>query len=182
MKNERESRRRVLHWAAWSSLAALVWPRSSQAAPNAGEGLGPRVAGSYLASVQHEGFPIALALITLTRDGAFISNDTSDQGALGLPKDGAVQGAWKQTGPRQIAAKTLYFSYGPDGLPIWIARTTGHFEFDPTFNTGAGTLTVDSFHLTENPLDPLDKDPLDPTAIPDATLNATLTARRITVD
>jgi hypothetical protein len=175
MKNERESRRRVLHWAAWSSLAALVWPRSSQAASNAGEGLGPKVAGSYLATVQHEGFPVALALITLTRDGAFISNDTSDQGAGGLVnKDGLVQGTWKQIGPRQIAAKTLYFAYQPDGIPEWIARTTGQFEFDATFNSGSGTLTVERFTL--------DQDPLDPASIPHDQLLATLAARRITVD
>src|SRR4029453_11535891 len=85
MKDKPESRRRVLHWAALSSVAALVWPRFAHAgASNGGEGLGARVAGTYLARVQHQGFPVALALITLTRDGAFISNETSDQGAGGL--------------------------------------------------------------------------------------------------
>ena len=175
MQDKPESRRRLLHWAAWSSLAALVWPRSSQAAAPAGEGLGARVAGSYLATVQHEGFPVALAVITLTRDGAFISNDTSDQGAGGLvTKDGAVQGAWKQIGPRQIAAKTLYFAFDADGIPLWIARTTGQFDFDQSFISGTGALTVERFHL--------DQDPLDPAAVPAEQLNATLTARRITVD
>ena len=178
MKDKPESRRRVLHWAALSSVAALVWPRFShanQGASNGGEGLGARVAGSYLARVEHDGFPVALALITLTRDGAFLSNDTSDQGAGGLvTKDGPVQGAWKQSGPRQITAKTLYFAYDPDGIPLWIARTTGEFNFDRTFDSGAGTLTVERFHL--------DQDPLDPAAIPADQLHATMSARRITVD
>ena len=176
MKDKPESRRRVLHWAALSSVAALVWPRFAHAgASNGGEGLGARVAGTYLARVQHQGFPVALALITLTRDGAFISNDTSDQGAGGLvTKDGPVQGAWKQSGPREIEAKTLYFAYDPDGIPLWIARTTGEFKFDRTFNTGAGTLTVARFHM--------DQDPLDPAAIPADQLHATMSARRITVD
>lgn len=180
MKEKSESRRRLLHWAAVSSVVGLMWPRSSQAASPAGEGLGPRVAGSYLASVQHEGFDVALALITLTRDGGFISNDTSDQGVGGLvTKDGPVQGTWKQVGPRRIAAKTLYFAFDPDGIPIWIARTTGEFQFDEAFNTGSGALTVARFHLVAGQLD---KDPLDPAATPDEELQATMTARRITVD
>jgi hypothetical protein len=176
MKEEREGRRRVLQWAAWGSLAALVWPRSAQAkSHDEDDDFGPRVAGSYLASVQHEGFPVALALITLTRDGGFLSNDTSDQGANGLvTKDGPVQGAWKQIGKRRIAARTLYFAYDQDGIPIWIARTTGKFEFDRTFDTGRGTLTVERFRL--------DQDPLDPAETPNDKLEATLTARRITVD
>jgi hypothetical protein len=133
------------------------------------------VAGTYLASVQHEGFPLALALITLTRDGAFISNDTSDQGAGGLvTRDGPVQGAWKQIGPREIAVKTLYFAYDPDGIPKWIARTTGTCKFDRHFRSGTGTLTIERFEP--------DKDPLDPDETPHDSLNATLTGRRITVD
>jgi hypothetical protein len=175
MNDKPASRRRLLHWAALSSVAALVWPRSSQAAANGGEGLGARIAGSYLGTVQHDAFPLALAVITLTRDGAFISNDTSDQGAGGLvPKDGAVQGVWKQVGPRRIAAKTLYFGFDPNGIPQWIARTTGQFQFDRAFNSGTGDLTIALFHL--------DQDPLDPSAIPAEQLHATMTARRITVD
>ena len=175
MNDKPESRRRLLHWAALSSVVALVWPRASQAAAHGGEGLGARIAGSYLGRVQHDAFPLALAVITLTSDGTFISNDTSDQGAGGLvPKDGAVQGVWKQVGPRRIAAKTLYFAFDPNGIPQWIARTTGQFEFDRSFNTGTGDLTIDLFHL--------DQDPLDPSATPVQQLHATMTARRITVD
>jgi hypothetical protein len=175
MKEKTEGRRRLLQWAALSSVVGVLLPRSSQAASSSGDGLGPRVAGSYLATVQHDGFPVALALITLTRDGAFISNDTSDQGAGGLvTKDGAVHGTWKQIGPRRIAAKTLYFAFQADSIPQWIARTTGEFEFDKDFNTGNGSLTIERFAL--------DQDPLDPASVPNDALNATLTARRITVD
>jgi hypothetical protein len=175
MNDKPESRRRLLHWAALSSVVALVWPRSSHAAENGGEGLGARIAGSYLAKVHHDAFPLALAVITLTSDGGFISNDTSDQGAGGLvPKDGAVQGVWKKVGPRTIAAKTIYFAFSPDGIPQWIARTTGQFEFDRKFDSGTGDLTIALF--------PLDQDPLDPSATPVQQLHATMTARRITVD
>lgn len=170
------SRRRLLSWAALSALAGFLWPRPTEAASGArGAGFGPAVAGTYFLSVQHEGFPVALALVTLTRDGGFISNDTSDHGAGGLvTRDGPVHGTWKQSGPHRIAVKTLYFAFDANGIPIWIARTTGRFDFDTAFNSGNGTLTVERFRM--------DQDPLDPTEIPHDQLNATVTARRVTVD
>jgi len=114
-------------------------------------------------------------LVTLTRDGGFIANDTGDHGAGGLTTlDGPVQGTWKQIGVRLIKARTLYFAFDPAGFPIWIARTNGEFQFDDDFASGAGTLTIERFEM--------DQDPLDPTAIPHDQLNATFTARRVTAD
>jgi hypothetical protein len=184
MSEESVGRRRLFSWAALTSVGAFLWSRAAWAdskgsgSDNGGSAFGERVAGTYLLKVQHEGFPLALALVTLTRDGAFLSNDTSDQGAGGLVTvDGPVHGTWKKIDARRIKARTLYFAYDPNGLPLWIARTTGEFTFDRHFDSGAGTLTVERFHL--------DQDPLDPTAIsddPDSPLNATFTARRVTAD
>ena len=141
-----------------------------------GEGaFGRRIAGTYFLEVQHEGFPLALALVTLTRDGGFIANDTSDMGAGGLVNhDGPVQGTWKRIDRRTVAARTLYFAYDDNGIPKWIARTTGEFIFERGFHRGIGTLKVERFHLNQDPLDD-DEEPHDE-------LNATLTARRVTVD
>jgi|SRR5689334_6336534 hypothetical protein len=178
MKEQAVGRRRFFSWAALTSTVGLLWSRAAWADQNGsgpGDGLGPRVAGTYLLDVQHVGFPLALALVTLTRDGGFISNDTSDHGAGGLvTEDGPVQGTWRQTGPRNIKARTLYFAFDPNGLPKWIARTTGQFEFSVDFNSGTGTLTVERFTLSQ--------DPLDPASIPHDTLDATFTARRVTAD
>ena len=69
--------------------------------------------------------------------------------------------------------RTLYFAYDPDGIPLAFWRSDGTFEFDPGFESGAGSLVVSKFLL--------DQDPLDPDEVPQDTLNATLTARRITV-
>ena len=180
MEQETLGRRGLLRWGVFASVAGLLWPRrldaASASSPSAGgqPALGPLVAGTYLLAVQHEGFPLALALVTLTRDGGFISNDTSDHGAGGLvTQDGPVQGTWKQIGPRQIAARTLYFAFDPNGIPMWIARTTGRFEFDSGFDSGNGSLLVERFAM--------DQDPLDPDAVPHDQLNATFTARRVTV-
>jgi len=179
MQEADTNRRRLLGWAFWGSLIGFLWPRSAEAAnggPPAvgGAPFGPQVAGTYLATVLHQGFPPALALITLTADGGFISNDTSDQGAGGMvTRDGPVQGTWKRIGPNQIAARTLYFAFDPKGMPIWIARSTGRFAFDNSFNSGNGTLTVERFKM--------DQDPFDPRQAPSDSLNATITARRIIV-
>ena len=183
MSEEGVGRRRLFSWAAVTSLAGLVWSRAawadSKSSNSDSEGLGTKVAGTYLLTVLHEGFPPALALVTLTRDGGFLANDTSDQGALGLTHDGLVQGSWKKIGPRRIKARTLYFAFEPggSGIPQWIARSTGEFEFDKTFTSGSGALTVERFDLSQDPLDPneVPSDPAGP-------LQATLTARRVTVD
>lgn len=179
MSEEAVGRRRLFSWAAITSLAGLMWSRSawadSKGNDTGGDAFGEKVAGTYFLKVQHQDFPLALALVTLTRDGGFISNDTSDQGAGGLvTKDGPVQGTWKKAGPRRIKARTLYFAYDPNGMPIWIARTSGEFEFDRHFNTGTGTLTVHRFTL--------DQDPLDPNELPADELEATFSARRVTAD
>ena len=178
MSEEAVGRRRLFGWAALTSLAGLVWSRAAWAdsrGSDSGSAFGEKVAGTYFLKVQHEGFPLALALVTLTRDGAFLSNDTSDRGANGLvTEDGPVHGTWKKIGPRRIKARTLYFAFDPNGIPIWIARTTGEFEFDRHFDTGAGTLTVERFTLAQ--------DPLDPASVPADELEATFTARRVTAD
>jgi hypothetical protein len=178
MSEEAVGRRRLFGWAAITSLAGLVWSRTAWAdskGSDNGNAFGEKVAGTYFLNVQHEGFPLALALVTLTRDGGFISNDTSDQGAGGLvTKDGPVQGTWKKSGPRRIKARTLYFAFDPSGIPIWIARTTGEFEFDKHFNGGTGKLTVHRFTL--------DQDPLNPNTLPADELEADFTARRLTAD
>ena len=96
MSEEAVGRRRVFSWAACASLVGFLWTRVASAdskgsgPDNGGAAFGEKVAGTYFLKVSHEGFPTALALVTLTRDGAFLSNDTSDQGALGLTHDGAV--------------------------------------------------------------------------------------------
>jgi len=180
MSEEAVGRRRVFSWAACASLVGFLWTRVASAdskgsgPDNGGAAFGEKVAGTYFLKVSHEGFPTALALVTLTRDGAFLSNDTSDQGALGLTHDGAVHGTWKKIGSRRIKARTLYFAFDDNGIPIWIARTTGEFQFDHQFDSGAGTLTVERFTL--------DQDPLDSHAIPNDQLKATFTARRVTAD
>jgi hypothetical protein len=179
MSEEAVGRRRLFSWAAITSLAGLVWSRAawadSKGSGTGGDEFGEQVAGTYFLKVQHEGFPLALALVTLTRDGGFISNDTSDQGAGGLvTKDGPVQGTWKKIGSRRIKAKTLYFAFDPDGIPLWIARTKGEFEFDRHFNAGTGKLRVERFTT--------DQDPLDPNEVPHDQLDATFTARRVTAD
>ena|SRR6266571_4575427 len=189
MEQETLGRRGLLRWGVFASVAGLLWPRRLEAAssssPAAGgqPAFGPLVAGTYLLAVQHDGFPVlALALVTLTRDGGFIANDTSDQGGFpGTTKDGPVQGSWSQVGPRQIAARTLYFAFDPNGIPKWIARTTGQFEFDPNFNSGSGSLLVERFAIGEDGGVAEGADPLDPDAVPHDSLNATFTARRVTV-
>jgi hypothetical protein len=179
MQEADTKRRRLLSWTLWGSLIGFLWPRFSEAANEGPPGvggapMGPQVAGTYLATVLHQGFPPALALITLTADGSFISNDTSDHGAGGMvTRDGPVHGTWKRIGPNQVAARTLYFAFDPNGMPIWIARTTGRFNFDNGFNSGNGTLTVERFKMNQ--------DPLDPRQVPSDSLNATMTARRIIV-
>jgi hypothetical protein len=134
--------------------------------------IGRRVAGTYLLDVRHEGFPPALALVTLTRDGGFISTDVSDQGAGGLSTiDSPVHGTWKATGLRRLSATTFYFGFDPEGIPKWIGRAHGTFNFDAQFRTGKGTFKIERFQM--------DQDPLDPSEVPHDVLNATLTARRI---
>ncbi len=157
--------------AAVAIALFAVW---QTAALSQKRGLGERIAGTYFLEVQHTGFPLAHGLVTLTRDGGFLSNDTSDHGANGLvTRDGPVHGTWKQVGPRQVRARTLYFAYDPKGIPKWIARTTGEFDFDRGFDSGTGTLRVERFRM--------DQDPLSPDAKPVDTLDATFKARRLTV-
>ena len=137
--------------------------------------VGRKAAGSYYLEVLHEGFPPAAALVTMTRDGGFISTDVSDEGAGGLSTiDSPVHGTWKAIGRRTLEATTVYFGFDSDGIPVWIARSKGRFRFDSDFSSGEGELLVERFTF--------DQDPLDPTEVPADQLQATFTARRITAD
>jgi hypothetical protein len=171
--------KRIIRWLVTASLLLAAIPSAAQGNDPAGlraqTSFGIRAAGSYLLEVLHEGFPPAAALVTLTRDGGFLSTDVSDFGAGGLSTiDSPVHGTWKATGPRTLEATTFYFGFDEDGIPIWIARSKGQFEFDAAFRTGSGSLVVERFTF--------EQDPLDPSEVPADRLAATLTARRISSD
>ena len=143
-------------------LVAGVAPGSAAAQ----DGLfGIRVAGSFLAELELTGpsgeeFAIQ-ALATLGADGGAVATDTDDFGfGTGTFFHSPKQGAWKRTGRRAVSITLLEFAYDEAGALTTIYKLVfdGRFD-DRNLNTGRGTVTLDAFLPTQNPLDP-DQDPV----------------------
>jgi hypothetical protein len=159
--------------SGWLLLAGIA-PGSAAAQ----EGLfGARVAGSFLAQLELTGpsgdeFPVQ-ALATLSADGGAVATDTDDFGfGTGTFFHSPKQGAWKRTGRRAVSITLLEFAYDSQGALTTIYKLVfdGRFS-DRNLNTGEGTVTLDAFLPTQDPLDP-DEDPI-------ATGSGTFSVQRI---
>ena len=135
----------------------LLLAQSNGVAEPGSNGIGGRVAGSYLVRADLVGIPIPLqALATLGADGGAIATDTDDFGngarfGFHSPK----QGVWKETGKQQITIKVLEFAYDPSGALTTVYKLTFVAQFDDkNYQTGAGEVKFDAYLPFQNVLDP----------------------------
>jgi hypothetical protein len=143
--------------------------------PGRTDAFAQRVAGSYLLETDFVGIPLT-SLTTVSSDGTFSTEDTSDYGALGpdFPRFQSDQrGSWKRSGRREVIFLSIGFDFDADGQPISILRLRGLMRFDRGFG---GYRVVDG--LVEVFFDTT-VDPLDPANTPDLTLPWSGAARRI---
>lgn len=119
-------------------------------------GFGQRVAGTYMGSFSL-GHEIRL-LATLGADGTLVSTDSEDYSlgpVTGDLFDSPKHGAWERTGPREISATQLEFSYDPDGTLILTTRIRAVVSFvDATFNEADALFDLEIFTADQDVLDP----------------------------
>jgi hypothetical protein len=171
------TKRRSFVLVALSVAASLLFAASPApgGSPASTDAFARRAAGAFLLETDFVGISLR-SLTTLSSDGTFSSEDTSDYGALGpdFPRFQSDQrGSWKRSGRRDARFLSIGFDFDADGQPISILRLRGLMQFDRGFG---GYRVVDG--LVEVFFDPT-VDPLDPANTPDLTLPWTGAARRI---
>ena len=135
---------------------------------------GERVAGTYLITFDREDEdPTFRRLVTLTAHGTWLSVDAHQYSDAFTFTD--QQGAWKRSGPREMTARVIDFSYNPaGGDPNGVTRIRFVVRFTSNFQEVHGTMFGETFPAEENPLDP-EGPPL-------GTFEATFTGQRVTVE
>ncbi len=111
------------------------------------------VTGTYLATIKDaNGNFASRALITLTKEGNLIVDD-SNQGGISGQFDAFTtsQGIWVCNGRRAITARALNFSISSSGS-TGIARNDYSATFNPKTQTVEGTIDLSFFGLRDNPL------------------------------
>lgn len=134
----------------------MLWPWGPARASGPPEytGIGKLVAGTYLLGP----FP---ELGTFTADGSYVLTHAASFGdhpaAAFLSPE---HGAWRQTGPRQVASRSLSLAFGDDGTHFATTRVDVVWDFDDaSFTSGILTLlSTDIFLAGQDPLDP-DEEP-----------------------
>ncbi len=133
------------------------------------EVLGKQVAGSYffegeIFSPDPEAPPRVFNwLITLTSDGTFAGNNTTDFGGDTTPRFRSTQrGAWESTGDHEVVARNLSFDYGeeemfsrgPGNSNVSMPRITMTMVFDAGFEKFQMEALAEIFLPNQDPLDP----------------------------
>lgn len=111
------------------------------------------VSGTYLTTIKDvNGNFASRGLITLTKDGNFIVDDSSQGGVAGVFNPfTTAQGTWTCTGKNEITARALDFSLSNQG-GTGIGRIDYRATFDPKTKTVQGTIVLRLFELQANPL------------------------------
>ena len=139
-----------------------------------------RMAGTYLAETVAEvapgvTLPPILGLFTFGSDGTLVSEDTSDFGVFsgvnGVFFESSNRGTWRRVGRYGLIFNAIGFAYAEDGSLVAIGRLRGKAVFNRDF-TGFQSTGV---HELLAPTD----DPLDPDAVPVASVTFNGTGRRV---
>jgi hypothetical protein len=124
-------------------------PALGQASPASVEGLGDKIAGTYLA-VQEDGAQV----LQIGRDGnlrAVLSIQFTGGGVLGESFSNTL-GSWNTTGRREITARTVDLTF-QSGNFFGVAAATFVITFDETFETATATSDGAIFPPGVNPFD-----------------------------
>ena len=109
------------------------------------------VTGTYLVTASGD-FGSFRAITTYTQDGNLVTSASNQSGIPSVQPFGNIQGSWKCTSDREIAATELNFSYPTATLPGTITRTDLRATFDPLTGIVQATGILRFFNLKANPL------------------------------
>ena len=144
----------IHRWSASLAVVALIALSSpsvlGQARPASVEGLGGKIAGTYLA-VQEDGAQV----LQIGRDGnlrAILSIQFTGGGVLGASFSNTM-GSWNTTGRREITARTVDLTFQSGNVFVGVAAATLIITFDETFETAIATSVGAIFPPGVNPFD-----------------------------
>ena len=141
-------------WSASLAVVAVIALSSpsilGQASPASVEGLGDKIAGTYLA-VQEDGAQV----LQIGRDGnlrAIFSIQFTGGGVLGESFSNTL-GSWNTTGRREVTATTVDLTFQSGNVFFGVAAATFVITFDETFETAIATSEGAIFPPGVNPFD-----------------------------
>jgi len=144
----------IHRWSASLAVVAVIALRSpsmfAQSSPGSVEGLGAKIAGTYLA-VQEDGAQV----LQINRDGnlrAVLSIQFTGGGALGESFSNTL-GSWTTTGRREITARTVDLTFQSGNVFAGVAAATLVITFDESFETAIATSDGAIFPPGVNPFD-----------------------------
>ena len=145
----------IHRWSASLAVVVAVIALSStsvrgQASPASVEGLGDKIAGTYL-GVQADGAQV----LQIGRDGnlrAVFSIQFTGGGVLGESFSNTM-GSWNTTGRREITARTVDLTFQNGNVFFGVAAATVVITFDETFQTAIATSEGAIFPPGVNPFD-----------------------------
>jgi hypothetical protein len=120
-----------------------------QASPASVDGLGDKIAGTYLA-VQNDGAQV----LQINRDGnlRLVLSIQFSGGALGASFSNTL-GSWNTTGRREVTARTVDLTFQSGNVFFGVAAATVVITFDETFETAIATSEGAIFPPGVNPFD-----------------------------
>lgn len=147
-------RSRPNRWSASLAVLAVIVLTSpsvlGQASPASAEGIGDKVAGTYLA-VQEDGAQV----LQVGRDGnlrAVLSIQFTGGGVLGASFSNTM-GSWNTTGKREITSRTVDLTFQSGNVFVGVAAATLVITFDQNFETAIATSEGAIFPPGVNPFD-----------------------------
>ena len=144
----------IHRWSASLAVVAVIGLSSpaalGQANPASVQGLGGKIAGTYLA-VQDDGAQV----LQIGRDGnlrAVLSIQFTGGGVLGESFSNTL-GSWHTTGRREVTATTVDLTFQSGNVFFGVAAATFVITFDETFETAIATSEGAIFPPGVNPFD-----------------------------
>jgi hypothetical protein len=144
----------IHRWSAFLAVVAVIALSSlsilGQASPASVEGLGGKIAGTYLA-VQEDGAQV----LQIDRDGtlrAILSIQFTGGGVLGASFSNTL-GSWNTTGRREVTARTVDLTFQSGNVFVGVAAAALVITFDETFETAIATSEGAIFPPGVNPFD-----------------------------